>query len=321
MDFTDTIKEAQSLILKDKAEWKTRYQEYAKKILGNNDVIKSLRSKFREFSTLYCYISTSKAIVAKKNLSLDVRYMGQSVATLKINQNNVTISTERKKTKNKRDFDCDIELNNTIWNDPEVSTFRKYFKNRPKIRNSGDNKNNKEHNIENLLLSEFSKRNSNNKQLLYIQPVKICDIRFSMPTPLKASNHSTLDYSGPGGGGIDILARTGTGLKSALTVIEVKDENKPNEPPKDAIKQAIQYAVFIRELLRSDCGEDWYKIFGYTRKIPEKLTIRVACAMPDDIVDKSFVLNKYLIGNDVIECHYIYFKYDGENLSNFQSSL
>lgn len=321
MDFTNTIKEAQELVLKNKAEWENRYQGYADKILANSEVIKSLRRSFHESPSLSCYITTSTAKQAKNSLSLDVRYLGQSVATLKIDNKNVAISTEGKEFKNKRDFDCEIELNETPWNDPEVRKFRKHFKNRLKIRNRGNNKGNEEHKIESLLLSEFSKHHSTSKQLLYIQPVKICGIRFPMPTPLSASDHNQLKYSGHYVGEIDILARTEIGKNAKLIVIEVKDENKPNEPPIDVLKQAIQYAVFIRELLRSNCGNSWYKIFGFSGEIPKKLTIRVACAMPDDNPDKSFERVKYPIGDDEIECHYIYFKYDGEKLSDFQSSL
>jgi hypothetical protein len=102
-------------------------------------------------------------------------------------------------------------------------------------------------------LTEFSGKG---KQIKKIKPVRYQGIRFGMPTPLGASDHKKLKYSGFRGGEIDILARTGRGRATYLTVIEVKDENKQNEPPKDALKQAIKYAVFIRELLRSESGKD-----------------------------------------------------------------
>jgi hypothetical protein len=147
-----------------------------------------------------------------------------------------------------------------------------------------------------------------------------------MPTPIGASDHKKLIYAKQYGGGIDIFARTKKGRATYLTVIEVKDEYNPKEPPKDALIQAIQYAVFIRELLRSDCGENWYKIFGFSGAIPKKLKLRAVCAMPlpdNNVVnvDKSFEKQTYQIGCDEIECHYIYFKYDGRQLYDFQTSL
>ena len=321
MNIVDIIKEVQDLLLSN-SEWKNRYNVYAENLLANIDIIKSNRSRFNEFPPLYFYISTTKAKNAKKKLLLDVRYRGQSVATLKANKNNITISTKEKNDKNLRDFNCHIKLNDISWQETQVCEFRKFFKNRDNSRNNNDkNKKNEEHNVENLLLSEFSKRISHNKQIIGIQPVKICGNRFGMPTPISASDHKTLKYASQYGGGIDIFARTGRGLATYLTLIEVKDENNSKEPPEDALKQAIQYAVFIRELLRSDCGENWYKIFGFNGAIPKNLTIRAVCALPNDNSDQSFAKQTFLVGIDKIECHYIYFKYDGKQLSDFQTSL
>ena len=316
------IKEAQKLI-SGNSEWVARYNGYAENLLANIDVIKFNRSKFNEFSPLYFYISTTAAKNASAKLKLDVRYRGQSVATLTTNKNSNTLSTRKQDDKNLRDFNCDIQLNDIPWQESKAREFRKFFRNRPYSRNHNDkNKKNEEHNVEHLLLSEFSKRNSINKQITGIQPIKICGNRFGMQTPLSASNHKLLRYAGQNGGGIDIFARTGKGHATYLTVIEVKDENNSNEPPTSALKQSIQYAVFIRELLRSDCGQEWYKIFGFSDTIPKNLTIRAVCAMPgDDTSDKSFAKQTYLIGDDKIECHYIYFNYDGSQLTDFQTSL
>lgn len=315
------IKEVQDM-LSEKSEWLERYTRYAESFHANIDVIKSNRSIFYEFPPLYFYISNTNTINAKSSLLLDVRYRGQSVARLKINKNNITISTTKKDKENLRDFDCDIQLNNIPWLAPEAREFRKFFKNRDYLRNENvGNKKNEEHNVENLLLSEFSKPSSIGKQITGIQPIKIDKIRFGMPTPISASNHKVLKYSNHNGGGIDIFARTRKGFSTYLTVIEVKDENNAKEPPMEALKQSIQYAVFIRELLRSACGKNWYKIFGFKGAIPKNLKIRAICAMPDDNLDKSFAKKTYLIGEDKIECHYIYFKYDGKQLTDFQTSL
>lgn len=321
MNIDAIINEAQKMLSKN-SEWVERYNGYAKNLLANINVIKSNRSKFNEFPPLYFYISTTNAKNAKSKLLLDIRYRGQSVATLKVNKGNIIISTKEQDDKNLRDFNCNIKLNDITWKEIDASEFRKFFKNRAYSRNDNDkNKKNEEHNVENLLLSEFSKRNSNDKQITGIQPIKISGIRFGMPTPISASNHKALKYANQHGGGIDIFARTGKGRATYLTVIEVKDENNSKEPPKDALKQGIQYAVFIRELLRSNCGKDWYKIFGFTGAIPKNLIIRVVCAMPDDNLDKSFANQTYIIGDDKIECHYIYFKFDGKRLTGFQKSL
>jgi hypothetical protein len=317
------IKETQDLLLKN-PEWIERYKNYVEDIKSNKALIKDNRKLFNEFSPLYFYISTTNARNAKKTLSLDVRYRGQSVATLQASSDGINISTEggKREENNKRDFECTIKLPKIPWTHPTTSDFRKFFKERPNSRNStSDNKKNEEHNVESLLLAEFSKQSSTNKQIAGIKPVKIENIRFGMPTPLGACDHKKLKYCNSSGGGIDILARTGLGGTRFISVIEVKDENLKNEPPQDALKQAIQYAVFIRELLRSDSGQDWYCLFGFKSSIPKKLTIRAICAMPDNRIDDSFSRKIYNIGNDIIECHYIYFNYNGKQLSNFKTSL
>jgi hypothetical protein len=308
------IKEAQAL-LSQNTEWVDRYNAYTESLIENinSGSLSLLKQEFNEYPPLRFYISTTNA--KKKNvLSLDIRYLGQSVATLTANPTNIIISTKDKEEKNARDFGCNIILNDEKWISPKAKQFRIFF--RDKVP---DKKHNHESNVENLLLEEFSKTSSDNKAILHIQPVKIFDIRYAMPTPISASNPKKLKYAGSKGGGIDLFARTGK--KPYLTIIEIKDENTQKEPPLDALKQAIQYAIFIRELLRSDKGQTWYHIFGFSGLLPKKLKIRVACAMPDDFADTSFANKTYAVGNDEIECHYIYFKYDGQSLSDFQTSL
>ena len=119
------------------------------------------------------------------------------------------------------------------------------------------------------------------------------------------------------GGGIDILARTGTGGKATnLCIMELKDENNKREPPKDAMKQAIAYATFIRELLRSDAGTAWWKLLGFGGKIPDMLELYTTCVMPSRLDnDYSFgnmVLN---IEKDTIKLHYIYFTEENKRVN------
>ncbi len=315
----ETIKVAQELLEKN-PEWKVRYTTYLDVI--NNHQSNNKKIRLNKFSPLNYYLSISK--IKLNHLLLDIRFRGQSVATLKHDNNDLTISTKSKEDKNYRDFGCKIKLDNAKWNDKEFVKFRRFFRDKKAPRNDNEkNKGNEEHNVESLLLSEFSKKISLNKQLTRIQPVKILGYRFSMPTPLSASNHNKVKYSRQYGGGIDILARTGSGNSTSITVIEVKDESKQSEPPNLALEQAVTYAVFIRELLRSDSGGKWYKIFGFKGRLPKKLILRAVCAMPDNITDTSFGNKRYLIENDIIECHYIYFKYDKNisHISDIQTSL
>jgi hypothetical protein len=314
-NFGKAVENARRLLL-DNSEWVNRFDGYADLILKNEAFISSARGTFREWSPLRFYISVTQAKSASKTLRLDVRYMGQIVAALSKKDNGAFLSTKEYDENNFRDFGCNIKLYNAGWDGHETKRFRRYFRSLPD-RSRTNNKGNVEHNVENMLLTEFSKRKSADKLLLGIQPVKIAGVRFGMPTPLSASDHEKLKYANVYGGGIDILARSG----AKLTVIEVKDENTPKEPPQAALKQAIEYAVFIRELLRSKSGEKWYRLFGFSGKLPRSLTIRTACAMPDDIPEKSFTGKTLPIENDAIECHYLYFTISGEKIAAIDSSL
>lgn len=94
-------------------------------------------------------------------------------------------------------------------------------------------------------MTELSRRKD--KTIKNMEPVTISRVRFPMPTPLKASDHTTVTYAKQYGGGIDVFARAGTGgINTTLCIMELMDENKSSEPPKDAIKQAFVYTTFIR---------------------------------------------------------------------------
>jgi hypothetical protein len=324
----ETADKVQSILNANK-EWIRRYEKYADLLLSREDALRKLASQFHRYEPLQFYISVSQAKSSASSLRIDVRYMGQTVANLVSKQTGVFLVIDKKTAgANKEYFGYDAVFDsNTLWNDRKdrrAADFRAFFKGYPP-RLSG-RKNNEEHNIESLLISEFEKQSSIGKMLLGIQPMKYAGkkLRFSMPTPISASNHGKVKYSGPAGGGIDILARTGRGRDTHLCVIEVKDENVASEPPEAASEQAVAYAVFLRELLRSKAGPKWWKVFGYSRELPKSIVINTSLAMPfhAERHETDLANTVLLIGDDAIQCHYIYFKVsiDGQ-LSEIESSL
>jgi hypothetical protein len=208
------------------------------------------------------------------------------------------------------------------WTGPEATAFRKFFKDRKALRIKTDsNKSNEEHRLESLWLTELSKKE--NKVLPYVKPVLIKNVRFSMPTPISASNHKKIKYSGISGGSIDLFARTGTGGRNTkLCIMELKDENTRKEPPKDAIKQAVAYATFIRRLLRSTSGHKWWRLFGFNSEIPERLILFAACVMPSSACnDNSFKDMEFDIGADLIRLQYVYFEESNNRIDKVITSL
>lgn len=323
------IEDSKSLLNENK-EWVCRYAGYAKEIIANIDVIRDKKKIFHQWSPLYLYINVTKAKSTAPTFSL--RYLGQDVAFINISGNDVKLMDakhkgsdkhEKLQRQNERDFGCCTNFHDRKWRSSEAKELRKYFSNNP-ARGCENNKGNEEHRVESMLLTEFSKKRGKfkNANLHYIQPVKIAGIaRFQMPTPFGASG-SKVKYTKKGGG-IDILTRVGRGRRATLCIMEVKDEYTKLEPPEKAITQGLHYATFIRELLRSACGNDWWNIFGFGGSVRKKLTLYVCCVMPFNKAgasDRSFGGHQLSIGNDAIELHYIYFSEDG-NINSIETSL
>jgi hypothetical protein len=309
------VVEKTRLLLKDNSEWQGRYTGYAEKISGNIAFIESVRRSFREWSPLYIYLNISSAKTAQKSVNFELRYKGQTVAKLTGNiDEGHKLRTAGYDENNQKHFDCNICLKKAEWDGKDAAKFRSFFKHRTGVRRVDAARCNDEHRLESLVLTEFSK--VKNKVIRNIKPVRFGSVRFPMPTPISASNHKALKYSGTKGGGIDILARTGTGGKATyLCIMELKDENTKHEPPKDAMKQAVAYTTFIRELLCSDAGAAWWKLLGFGGKVPETLVLYAVCVMPSNCNnDYSFRDMELNIEEDTIKLHYLYFTEENDRI-------
>lgn len=318
-EYKDALLNTQALLVEND-EWVKRYSDYAQYIDNNIHKMQKASKKFRMPSELQTYMPISRfKSLTKDKVSFDVRYKGLSVAILSVdNSGRIELKLNKKCLKkfpeNEQKFWDEKEI--IKWVSPEGTSFRKYFK---KLSENAILPGfHVEHQVESMLLGNFSLKSSKDKHLLNIQPVLLEKQRFPMPTAIKAclAKDDILGFAGANGGGIDILARFGRGRGTYLSVIELKDqsvsENK-NEPPEKAIKQAISYATFIRELLRSKKtnAETWWKIFGFKEgSLPEKLKINAVIAMPNDEKNRIDFGGKTIYFDDqvdMIELHYLYF--------------
>jgi len=317
------IVEATRKSLQDNTEWIQRYAKYAEEISKNISQLSAAKKNIHEWDPLKFYITIGTAKSSYRKPEFQVRYLGQRVAAILFKNGPLLKTTKELDVTNLRNFGCEISLPKVDWVSAEATKFRSFFRNREPIRVKYNNKGNDEHRVESMLLTEFSKEKSINKALKYIKPVKIEKLRFSMLTPVKASDHKLEPfYSSQSGGGIDIFTRVGNGRSSNLCIMELKDENKRGEPPKLAIQQALIYATFIRELLRSDSGQIWWKLFGYSKKIPSNLELFAACVMPSNQYDdKSFAGMEIPIENDKITLHYLYFQEENNKITQIETSL
>lgn len=320
--YRQTINKVEKL-LNDNKEWVQRYEGYAKliKITDEDNPIKEAKKQFHARRNLEIYLSVTEAKKASESkVSFDLRYRGQSIGTLDIKKDKRLLTL--KTVTNQTDFCKYPEVRRGLeksieWDSKIASIFGKYFRESPERTTLGKKQ---EHYFESQLLAAFSKKTGHDKLLRHIQPIMLMGCRFQMPTPLGASKakNNKITYSGPKGRGPDILARQGHGKGTYLTVIELKDESKKAEPPEKAMCQAIAYATFLRELLRTGTdaiSKGWWELFGFKGAISKKLKIKVVVAMPvGEHNDTSFGEETLFFSDsdDSLELHYIYFDVDKE---------
>lgn len=333
MDINQII-QSTMVILFNNIEWEERFCKYIQNVAVNHSKVE--KRSFRKPEGLSLYSS-----VGRQGKSYDLRFKGQSIATV-VEKVDGTVKLQPKVAENKQYFDFDLCEEEYEWHSEEASRFRKYFKKEAqkfiKEASKTDRKypKSEEHHIENCLLLEFSKKMSTEKALCNIQPIKLYDLFFQMPTPLKASTHNPKYIAK--GGGIDILARVKP-IKgvSRICVMEVKDENKPSESQAAAMTQAVTYAVFIANLLRSKSGQHWWDFFmGRTLKatkkndgsvqidvvkeMPESIDIDVVTIMPkgetEELCNKDIPLKELDV---TLHCHSLY--YDDEEFQRNETLI
>ncbi len=334
--YIPTINCVQTL-LKNNTEWRERYRNYIAKLCPDTLIrFKEAEKQFSVPAPFYLYMSLSTAVhkCSSSKTTFELRFHGQSVAeinvkTQSLNDVCVYISVKCPKTYLTNAFTA-AQMSNELqrlikysamqdlsWRSEEAKDFRKIYAELEKKVNSDSAVKSKlsqpEHDMECALLKNYSQKSSAGKKILNIQPVMMgnTNARFQMPTPIKGCEAKKgigfIKYSKQYGGGIDILARVGNGRSTKLAVLELKDGYSKNEPAEKAIHQAIAYAAFIRELLRSESGEKWWEFFGFGGNIPQKLEIKAIIVMPYyDNAETNFGGTELPVGNDVIKLGYIY---------------
>jgi len=319
--YENVIVEVQKLLSAD-TEWKVRYNEYIDTILRKAEMapFKKAQEQFAVPAPFQLYMPLSTVVndCSGTRTVFELRFHGQSVAVLIVsNKKDKEVAIRVKRTQAIYDVlrSAKMEkeatyLENLVmkteasseydWHGEEAKSFRKIYsdlehalKNNAQLRLAGQ----PEHEMESELLHNYAQKSSVDKEVSFIQPVMMYDTRarFQMPTPIRASDVKNgidkLSYSRSNGGGIDILARVGSGRSTYLAVLELKDENTKSEPPHKVVCQAIAYATFLHELIRSECGQKWWGFFGFGGSIPKNLSLKAVITMPyknkNRIVDES----------------------------------
>lgn len=293
-------------MLQEDTDWVNQYEEYATDIIDKGTpIIEQCRKKFNVPDPLACYLTLGN--IKNGNPVFDLRYLGQSVGEIRINKDKPILVVSKKKAESSDEFfEYKIGPCNEPWaTGAKAKDFRDFFKDRVgKFKFPRQ----KEHMVEARLFQELAKTSGADKQLKYIQPIKFANCFTHMKTALSASEarKSKVAVVKRGGGEIDVFCRRKSGNESRLTVIEVKDKPERNESFKEAMFQAIAYAVFIRELIHTPHGNKWMEIWGINNKKTSGITINAVVAIPvgdEEIPD--FCGQGIKLGNDTIELHYM----------------
>lgn len=286
-DYIDWANKVVEALRKD-TSWVDLYDGYAKDMLKNHDRFVEAKGKFREFPPLHTYLTIGK--VKSGNTVFDIRYLGQSVGTISVRGNDVRLSVSDTQAENSNTYFgyTTGTAEGVSWSNSEFARqFRKFYKdgNRGLPRQ-------KEHMVESALFSEIGKTKSANKTLCNITPVKYAGKRIHMKTAVKASaaKKNLIEVS-DAGGEIDLFCRrsirSGRG-ESRLVAIEIKDENRKDESFDMTMKQAISYAVFVRELIHSKAGDKWMELWGMKNQKKTGFTIDCVVAMPKGETHPSY---------------------------------
>lgn len=332
-NYSATVDRVRKLLTQD-TEWTERYSGYITEL--NDDKLKAFKNAQKQFNFpasfhLYMPLGTAVNDCSSVTTFFELRFHGQSAAKVKVGigeHTDVSVSAKANAnilnalktagmSKDAENLEAYSQKGYFDWHSNDAADFRRIYSELEKIIQSNPSLKKElgqpEHDMECELLKNYSQKSSDGKEILNIQPVMMGETsaRFQMPTPLTASQAKKgpeyIEYAKEYGGGIDILARVGKGKSTELAVLELKDSYSNDEPAEKVMHQAVAYAVFLRELLRSECGEKWWKFFGFGRDIPEKLVIKAVVVMPYYAgAETDFGGTELPIENDVIKLGYIY---------------
>jgi len=287
---------------------------WAEKLRDAKKSIVSAKQQFREWFPLKLYLSYTTATQSRIDFSL--RYLGQQVATLRVDTNgDVYISIVPMTAATNADL-CGIDLvGEHPWRGVEAQKFRRHFQCLDHAKYHSAVKS-EEHHIESEFLRHMKDPTGSkfNGTLRGIQPVMLGAFPFQFPVPISGNTGVPKLTKG----NIDILARRGAGKGTKISVWELK---RPDTTAQ-AISQAYIYSVTLLKMLRTQqSGDIWYRdIIGFGCKVPDKLAIEsvVAVSIADDRNRQMFEdklrafksKNPLSVGNDTISLHIAHYRKD-----------
>ncbi len=319
MDIKEIVEQSEQLLMNNQNKWTALWNGYADTIKNKSKKILGFRKTYREWKPLRIYMSVNDILQNDNELSL--RFMGSEVAKLFIDENAkpyLKISPEKAQFNHKK-FSLDIKANDYDWQSKEATEFRNYFKSLKVAYHH-------ECTLESLILDEMEKGSGDKflGTMRNFRPIELLDtFRFQMPVPLSAHDGKPKYTKG----NIDILARIGSGGNTNVSILELKKNKRSSNTYKYALTQSIIYSICIRYILRdSKIGDKWWEIFGYKKKMPQKLTLLSVAMIPHQLKDfyekEVQELNLKNIDScinmeeDHIKCGHIFFDQKNDDKNN-----
>ena len=303
--FEKQIEKAQKEI-KNNYEWLTNY--YDKQfniILDNRTVLDKFYKVAKEYESLQYYIVEVQTS-APNLFVIEIRYKGQAIASATLTKDGkILITTEKYNESNNKEYGCDIQLKDEEWSNIQTAKFFNYF-NKDMTRKTKGNENQR---IESALLAEFQKTSSYDKILTGIQPIKISNLFYPIPTILNP-NTKNADT-------INVLARTRV---RKITIAELMGDAHDQDT---TLLKATEKAVLLTQLLHSKHGDRFYKLLGFHGRIPTQLTIKVCIVASKKLSTKCKEFKPYQLkcGIDTLDYRFMYYEEDNNKITSIKTNV
>ncbi len=298
----ETITQAQKIIEQSK-DWKQTYEEQAKTLTENKPLLDQFYKEVKEFERIQFYLVEVNPTLPNI-FTVQARYQGQPIATIKIAEDKTTVTTETHDERNKKTYNCDMQLKDNDLKKVETMRFLNFFNKEITPKGKID----ENLHTQAMLLAEFAKTSSATKLLTGIQPIRYSNLYY--PIPIKLNPKEETGY-------IDILTRTKV---RKLTIIEPITET---QTPETVLANATSKAIFLLNLLHSEQGQQWYKIFGFHGRVTPHLTIKICLAVPKNLKSKAKEFEPFELraGADSIEYHYMTYDTNGAEITSIKTTL
>lgn len=291
-------------VMEQSKDWNKTYDELLKILTDKKELLDKFHKDIKEFEGIQFYLVGAGA--TQDNIfTVQARYQGQPIATIKISEDKTTVTTTTYDERNKKNYNCEFQLKEQDLHTKETMQFLTYFNKEMKPKG----KINEQTHTQAMLLSEFAKTSSYDKLLTGIQPIKYSNLYYPIPIILdpKEAEH----------GYIEVLTRTKV---RKLTLVETLTETTT---PESVLANATSKAIFLCSLLTNEQGQQWYKIMGFHGRVPTYPKVKVCIAVPEELKYKCKKFEPFEIGAKIanIEYHYMTYETDGAKITKIDTTL